>query len=751
MKKAMAILCAASMLCVTAACSGKNSTTESTAFENAQLYSYRTATIDMAKHFSHICNLSKGSGDKVLIFGETDAGGYSGYVTDGKFSDHTEFHFTPQEDESVQSAAMLSYGKKGVLTRRGSETFIYIYNADNALEKTLECGEVLEEGETAPVKLYGNGDDGFIINVGNARVIALSSDGSLIGDVKTGDTISGVCCDPEGELNVLLTDFKEISVNSVDVRSLTVTEKFSLKAGSSSGYAVGTGYGDYRFVFVDDNAIYGITDTDKVRLTNFTDLEFREYEVQDIAMVSDSEIAVLLYSGEMYLLTEQDISELRSKEVITMATWSQGGIGMYDEAVRYFNSHNDDYKIEYMPLEGEYFDDKLANLRLQILSGDAPDIIPQVTALGIDSLNTGAFADLYEFIDSDPDLSREDFLPNVRKGMERDGRMIMIAPTFSFHTVQAKAYPGVRENWSADDLIYAYENKPEGKEMFRQMESTARSAYFDSVVKTSFFIDYDNAECHFDSPEFIKLLNFFNDNQIGLSMTEYQNLSGDFSYDITPFPVKNGNLFVDFDEHNIQWFGTFLDKKRNEYENDYVLAGYPFDGEHSGSFIRLNECCAIMETSAHKEGAWQFLRMLLTDDYYTKIDPNAYLSFPVLKERFDELAGYTMQDGYPFFACDEDTGKIIPDKFEKTEWRYYDWDNETKQMIDLGKMEPFSQEEFDYFYDIVTNAEVLRDDLDAVSIIYEETMKFFDYECTAEECAETIQERVSLYLSERYG
>ena len=649
---------------------------------------------------------------------------------------------------------MLSYGKKGVLTRRGSEAFIYIYGTDNNLEKTLECGEISEDsGSNMLMQLYGSSDDGFVIvygdELGQRHLIALSSEGKLLGEVKTNNTISGVCYDSEKELNVLLTDFKELTVNSVNVQTLETAKKGSFKAGSSSGYAVGTGSGEYKLIFVDDGAVYGFNDKDKVKLANFTDLEFHEYDVQNIAMVSDNEIAVLLYSGELYLLTEQDISEVKTKEVITMATWSQGG--MYNEEIKYFNSHNDNYKIEYKPLEGEYFDEKLANLRLQVISGDAPDIIPQVTALGIDSLNSGVFADLYEFIDKDPELSRDDFLPNVREGMERDGRMIMIAPNFSFSTVQAKSYPGVRENWSVDDFIYAYENKPEGKEMFQQMESTARSAFFTSVVRDPFFIDYDNAECHFDSPEFIKLLNFFNDNEIGLSMTEYYNLSGDFSYELIPFPIKNGNRFVDFDDHSIQWFGAFLEHKRNEYDNDYVLAGYPYDGMRSGSFIRLNECCAIMETSAHKEGAWEFLRMMLTDEYYTKINTGAYLSFPVLKERFDELADYTMQDGYTYFECEEDTGKIIPDKFVKLEWKYYDWDNNNKQMIDRGKLEPFSQEEFDYYYDLVTNAEVLRDDIEVSSIVGEETMKFFDYECTAEECANMIQNRISLYLSEQYG
>ena len=423
-----------------------------------------------------------------------------------------------------------------------------------------------------------------------------------------------------------------------------------------------------------------------------------------------------------------------------------------NDEVKYFNQHSDKYKIEYKPLDGEYFDDKLANLRLQIISGDAPDILPQIMAVGIDTVNPAAFTDLYEFIDKDPDISRDDFLPNVLEGMERDGRMVALAPTFEFHTVTAKgSYTGVRENWSINDFITAYKNKPADKDMFRFQESSARSGYFSEVVQLPFFVDYDKAECHFDSPEFIKLLNFFNDEKIGLSMTEYNNLSGDFHYELVPQPVKYGKQFVDFDQTMVAWFGTFLDQKRNEYGNDYVIAGYPYDGKRSGSYISIqNDAVAITATSKHKEGAWEFLRMMLTDEYYTEINSNKYLSFPSLKKRFDELAGYTMQDGYPFFKAD-DSGRIIPGEFEKTEWRYYDWDDVNKKMIDGGKLEPFSQEEYNYFYNLVTTAEVLYQDTEIYQIVNEETMKFFDYECSAEECAKMIQNRASLYLSERYG
>ncbi len=310
MKKAMAILCAAAVLCGGLTACADSKTTNNSVSEAVQLRSYKAATIGMADYFSHIVTMSKSGSGNVLVFGELKDGSYSGYVTGGRFADYQEFSFTPQEDEEVQSAAMLGSGRKGVLTRKDGEYIIYVYGSDNALEKTLDCGEVADESPNY-ARLYGNGDDGFVISylneLGQQHLFAISAEGKLLGEVKCSDTVAGVGYSSENELNVLTTDFKELTVNSVDAQSLSTVKKSSYKAFTSSGYAVGAGAGDYSLIMVAEGAIYGLTETEKVKLADFTDIVFHDYEVQDIAMVSDSEIAVLLYSGEMYLLTEQDV------------------------------------------------------------------------------------------------------------------------------------------------------------------------------------------------------------------------------------------------------------------------------------------------------------------------------------------------------------------------------------------------------------------------------------------------------------
>lgn len=80
----------------------------------------------------------------------------------------------------------------------------------------------------------------------------------------------------------------------------------------------------------------------------------------------------------------------------------------------------------------------------------------------------------------------------------------------------------------------------------------------------------------------------------------------------------------------------------------------------------------------------------------------------------------------------------------KIEWRYCDWNTKNKQIIIREKLEPFSQEEFDYYYNIAINAEVLRDDIDLNSMLAKEQL----YRHVVHQYD---TEPYIFYLSEQYG
>lgn len=752
MKKLIALTLALGMICGCTACKEKPQETAVPISESSKLM-LNAAHINLGDNFKSIKCLSHDPlSGKIMTFGELKNGNFAGFISKSDFGDYSQFDFTPQEGEIFYNAALLTGGRKAVLTLHEGDTLIHIYDSSNNLSETINCGEILEADSSYIPRIYSNGEDGYIINMGNTQLIAISSDGKNLGEIKTnGMTICGVVNDSENKLNILLDDMKNIHSCTADLSSLSATTAQKYKSTGSSAYAVGAGAGKYSYIGVFSNGIFGFTDTEIVMLAEFLELPFDNYQVRDILMVSETEIVVNVSeaTGEkMYLLTEADISELKAKEVISIMSYVQSG-GIFDEEIKKFNAENENYRAEYK----SYFSEESMSfdadrLRMDMISGNAPDIILFNTLLPIDTFNTEIFCDLYEFIDNDPDISREDFIPNIREGMERNGRLVMLAPNFSFSTILAKSgYEGVRENWSIDDMITAYENTPEDMDFFTDEEIYLRDKYFTDAANTGFFIDYDKGECYFDSPEYIKLLNFFNDNNIGLKWSEYTQITGEVFSDDHTFDILNGKRFVEFESsYNIHWFGSLFTKHRGDYEDKMVVAGFPYDGVENGSFISFGNCYGIMENSPHKEGAWEFLRYFLSDEYNNA--PQNYYSFSVIEKHFDRTADMTM-DKFITFKCD-DNGRVIEGEMEEKEWRYEVHNNEGQLVIDK-EIAPFTQEECDYYKNIVKNAKILRYDNTVSQIIREETMPFFEGECTAEKAVEIIQNRVSIYLSERYG
>lgn len=76
---------------------------------------------------------------------------------------------------------------------------------------------------------------------------------------------------------------------------------------------------------------------------------------------------------------------------------------------------------------------------MDMLSGKTPDILMIGNETPADTYVTkGIFADMYEFIDSDSELNREDFLPNLLKAAETDGKLYTFSDRFKVFTVLGK-------------------------------------------------------------------------------------------------------------------------------------------------------------------------------------------------------------------------------------------------------------------------------------------------------------------------
>ena len=759
MKNTIAILCAAAVLCggITACSHGTNGSS-STATPTAEKLSLKAADISMSNSFKDITDISRDPiSGKLLVFGRLEGGSYAGYVTTRTFESYEEFRFTPQENEQVKYAAMIRSGRKVVLTLLDGTTYIYVYGSDNKQEKTIDCGEILNEDDYATLIA---GEFGVIIEqsvTGKRELTAVSiSDSKVLGKIKLDeDMYIGGATDKDGVPTIVYGDSEKTYTAHLD--GTEIVDKTECSSIAMSAYSMCSGYEDYSLVANLGSSLVGLKDGQWVELSTNMDNDFPFYELQSLVMTAEDELAAVQYGSarsKLVLLTAEDISELKTKELVTIVDFlPNSSLGQFDDEIKAFNALSEDYRVEYKSYYNEEAHERdYEHLRLDIISGDGPDIIPFDNVFTPDSLSAGTFCDLYEYIDDDPDLSRDDFIPNVRKAFERDGKMMMVTPTFwNYKTVTAKSgYPGVTENWSFDDMIAAYNAKPEGMYFFDPAEEeSTRDLLFDETVMSNFFIDYDKAECWFDSPDYIKMLNFFSDNKIGLTWEEYNNLRGEFHYDDPTNDIIEGKTFIEFMRADCYGFRQLFEKVRYYYGDELVFVGYPYDGKEKGSFIQLDTCLGIVANSPHKDGAWSFLRYLLSDDYYN--DPINYDKVPTIESRFDAKAQQCV-DGFYDFKQDEN-GHFLDGEMIKWNWEYlvYEFKDGKAEIKERIKLKPFTQEECDYYRDMIKNSKIMRYDDSIIKIVNEETMSFFNNECTAEDCAKRIQNRASIYLNERYG
>ena len=128
---------------------------------------------------------------------------------------------------------------------------------------------------------------------------------------------------------------------------------------------------------------------------------------------------------------------------------------------------------------------------------------------------------------------------------------------------------------------------------------------------------------------------------------------------------------------------------------------------------------AMNQKSQNKEGAWDFLEYILSEDCQNQID----WAFPVRKDSFE----YYLRTSYPSRAANQKMSAefgFSSDSFAPTE------------------------EDFDNLRHMVTHSRLLITSSPITDIIYEEAGMYFTGDATLEETVRKIDNRATVYLNE---
>lgn len=536
----------------------------------------------------------------------------------------------------------------------------------------------------------------------------------------------------DGRMAALVYDDTGMSIALADMEAGTIGESNKIP-GASYEFSFYPGVG-YDLFMVNNYGLYGynIGDTDKKQIMSYIDSDFGFYNIYSIIGINDKEF-IAMYDdeetgmGKLARFTKVEPEDVKEKKIISLAMansdWS------VRRAVVKFNKANENYRITITDYSSLYatetdYDAGVTKLNTDIVSGKIPDIILLDNSMPVDSyVSKGLFEDLKPFIAKDNELDINNYMPNVMEAFSQNGKLYSLVPSYSIQTLIAKTSDvGEERGWTIEEAMDILAKKPQGTQftaMVRRDEILRNSM----TMSGNQFVDWKTGKCNFDSDGFIELLEFLNTFPETIDdskdMDEYWN-----NYEALWREGKVLTLSIhisDFRNYNYYEKGTFGEK--------VTIKGFPTDGG-DGSVIVPNLQLAMSSKSKIKDGAWEFLRVFLSDEYQQSDD---LWGLPLSIKRLETMAKEATQKPY----YEDENGQKI--EYDDT---YY-----------LSGMEiiidPMTQEECDAFkQQLYTFTQVYNENDALLRIVEEEAAPYFAGQKTAKDVANVIQSRAQIYVSE---
>ena len=505
----------------------------------------------------------------------------------------------------------------------------------------------------------------------------------------------------------------------------------------SSSLAAGV---EYDFLISNGREVsgYNLGQKEAEYLFDWLDSDINGNSVRKFSQLEDGRVIAVIEDWEnndrgIALLTKKKAEEAPQKETITIATMG-GSYSLQSKAVK-FNKANSQYHIsvkEYVNYDNfneNTWSDALTNLNNDITSANCPDLI-DLSAVNIEQLTAkGVLEDLNPYLEKSGKLNKSDFVENILNAYTFNGALISIPVYFNVQTVVgAASMVGSESGWTLDELI-ALSNAHPDAELFDRVSKqyilqTAMMFNGDS------FIDWNTGECSFDSDAFKNILEFVNKFPDEIKWEE--------GMDSEPTRIQNGEVLLArsyiYDFNQLQMYNEI-------FKGDYNCIGFPTVDGTGGHALSGGDAYAITAKSGHKDGAWEFLESILTEE-----DNERYWNgFPTIKTRLDNMKKKAME---PDYILDEN-GEILKDENGEPVISEGTYSVSYEDGWSYTYRKP-TQEEIDKVVELMDNARPVsyNGNDEITKIINEEAEGFFKGQKSVDEVVGIIQNRVKIYVGE---
>ncbi|MCM1507523.1 MAG: extracellular solute-binding protein [Ruminococcus flavefaciens] len=396
-------------------------------------------------------------------------------------------------------------------------------------------------------------------------------------------------------------------------------------------------------------------------------------------------------------------SESDGKTTFTIATTL---VDVEREKNTIANKMKCDVEVRYYPWSEEK--DAFDLLYLDLISGENIDVVYSTSGDMTKLVRNDDLTDIYPLMEQSETLKKEDFLPNILAGLEVDGKLPVICDDWKLFTAVAKTenVGENMENWTPAQAWEAYHNMPEDMAFlgFSHFEYDELNYWINRVAIDA--VDYQNNTCDFGGA-FMEMLE--NVNNLPPFQTTYWEDS-DFI---------NNHCLVE----RVDFFGinsTMSQQLCAEFGGaDITFVGYPSE-TGKGYSTDVFSMIGILETSPHKQEGYEFIDFMLHDLSTIK---NMMYSMPVTEKQLKEQLNATKYSGLSI--------------------------NAPQYIYGSGEQITMSEEAKQQVVDYIRRIEFEPYTSDTVdNMVFEEYHKCFAGETTPQQCADILNNRVSLYLSE---
>ena len=591
--------------------------------------------------------------------------------------------------------------------------------------------------------------DGKILMTDSDGLRILNEDGTTASKISVNGYINSAFTLRDGTPCISYSDDMtgEMNIAAISLATGRVTQTWK---APSYVYEFITGSGDYDLYYRNGSGIYGykLATEQEEKLFDWLNVDVIENNLSGYTPRADGSFFAVTntwdskwenVTTEFVTIEKKSYDQVPQKEELTLACLRQDSV-LQNAVVRFNRSSNVRIRVvDYAQYNNENdWNAGQTKLTTEIMAGNMPDILSLENMPYQQLAARGLLEDLYPFMEKDSEVNREDFMPNVLRPLEQNGKLCSTVSSLYIVTLAGSSrVVGSKPGWSFDELRAALASMPQGCTVLDEFTTSGDILRAGLTLDMDYYVDWTTGKVNFDSKAFTDLLEF---------AKLFPNYFDSFNYNWDEYEDENQRVKEGKQLLIKMWLGSFTDiaDQESNFGGEMTYIGYP-TVTGVGSCLYLNSGYAMSSSCADKQAAWQFLRGFMTEKSMENND--GYWGFPANRKLLEKKLSEAMtveyeKDASGNYLLDE-KGERIPSA------KTYIWtsDMEDQEAIPVYAL---TQAQADKVMELINSTDKLYlDNSTVLDIVLEQADAFFSGQKTAEEVARLVQGKMSIYVNEQ--